>query len=196
MNDQTNSKNSAFIGWHQGSGLHDLRKLIWKLADPNSIEEKWMDEQFARMNIGLERAPYEELQELKPPPIVDNGEVGLERQLRNAVNRGMSYLEAPSLASEPEYPHILARQRLGFTHPIEDDTPEQLETFYREELRIVHETLLGEAVYNLGEATDAQHLAYLQKQVDRRQDFLDRLDRGEIKSGIQENLAKLPTHEV
>ena len=196
--DFSDSEPSAFVSWQSGKGFHSLRKLIWQLADPNmdtynpwraitllnqSIKDKWMAEQLAKTNMDIERSPGSELEALLPPPIVNNGEDGMERQLRDAVNKGMRYLSSPSIGTEPEYPHIIARQKLGFTHPVHEDTPEQSEAIWREELRIVHETCLAGAIYDLGEARDEQHLAYLQSHVDKHRNFLDRLDRGEVKSG-------------
>lgn len=208
--DFTDSDPSAFSGWHNGKGLHALRKLIWELADPNmesydpwralqllrdTTKEKWMAEQYARTEMGIERGDYSELENLQHAPIIDNGSDGIEQQVRTAVNQGLRYLNSPSLGTEPEYPHVLARKRLGFSHSINDDTPEQSEALYREELRVVHETCLAGAIYDLGEARDAQHLAYLQSHVDKHTRFLEKLDNGEIKSGFFDKHAPNTSHE-
>ncbi len=182
---------SAFSAWNKGLGFHSFRDLIWDLADPNkesynpmraisllseAIKGKWMLDQFARTEMGAERAPQEELDHFMPKPIVDNGPEGVDQQLRVAVNSGLRYLSTPTLGWEPEMPCELARKKLGYTHPMSDDTPEQIAAWIKEERRIIYEAELKASIYELGEAVDERHRAFLEGNVSKWQKLMGDLD--------------------
>lgn len=182
-------EDTGFEGLDKGEGMIGFRAFIWLLADPNkdtydparalkmlndAIVDKWRTVQHTSETIGKVPNHELELEQLLPKPIVDRGGKSVDVQLRQAVTDGLAYLAKPDHGWHPEYPHERARKNLGFIHERRDDTPEQEKSLSREELRIVHETALRAAIYDLGTAVDNQHLVYLQSKVDQFQASLAR----------------------